>query len=93
MPRLTRRLQVLIDDERYERLRREAERTGAPIGAIVRAAIDDRVGADFDRAARRAAADRLLSAPRPPGREPDWEVQKEQMLDEMYKVDELYRSD
>jgi hypothetical protein len=86
MAQLTRRLQVLIDDARYERLRREAERTGAPIGAIVRAAIDDRVGTDFDRAARRAAADRILCAPRPAGPEPDWEVQKEQMLDEMYKV-------
>jgi hypothetical protein len=86
MAELTRRLQVLIDDERYERLRGEAERTGAPIGAIVRAAIDDRVGPGFDRAARRAAADRILGAPRPAGREPDWEAQKEQMLDEMYKV-------
>jgi hypothetical protein len=87
---LTRRLQVLIDDERYERLRRESERTGAPIGAIVRAAIDERVGADLDRAARRAAARRLLDAPPPPGPEPDWEDAKKTMLDEMYKVNELY---
>jgi Ribbon-helix-helix protein, copG family len=89
MPQLTRRLQVLIDDDRYERLRREAERTGAPIGAIVRSAIDERVGSDSGRAERRAAADRILNAPRPPGREPDWEEQKEQMLDEMFKADEL----
>jgi hypothetical protein len=88
MAELTRRLQVLIDDERYERLRRESERTGAPIGAIVRAAIDERIGGAPDRERMRAAADRILSAPRPPGREPDWEVQKEKMLDEMYKMSE-----
>jgi hypothetical protein len=89
MPELTRRLQVLIDDERYERLRRESERTGAPIGAIVRSAIDERFTQAVDRGDRRAAAQRLLEAPRPPGREPDWEEAKETMLDEMYKVNEL----
>lgn len=90
MAQLTRRLQVLIDDDRYERLRRESERTGAPIGAIVRAAIDERVGRAPDLEEMRAAARLILNAPRPPGREPDWEVQKEQMLDEMYKVNEPY---
>jgi hypothetical protein len=93
MAQLTRRLQVLIDDERYERLRREAERTGAPIGAIVRSAIDERFAHAVDREQRRAAAQRLLDAPRPPGREPDWEQAKETMLDEMYKVSELYGDD
>jgi hypothetical protein len=90
MAELTRRLQVLIDDERYERLRRESERTGAPIGAIVRAAIDERFDDAVDREERRAAARRLLDAPQPPGREPDWEEAKEAMLNEMYKVDEQY---
>jgi predicted DNA-binding protein len=93
MANLTRRLQVLIDDERYERLRRESERTGAPIGAIVRAAIDERVGGEVDLEERRAAARRLLASPPPPGPEPDWEEEKEKMLDEMYKVDELYRAE
>jgi hypothetical protein len=93
MAQLTRRLQVLIDDERYERLRREAERTGAPIGAIVRAAIDERVGVGEDREKRRVALRRLLDAPPPPGPEPDWEDAKETMLDEMYKVDELHRGE
>jgi Ribbon-helix-helix protein, copG family len=92
MAELTRRLQVLIDDERYERLRREAERTGAPVGAIVRAAIDERFAAGVDRQERRAAARRLLTASQPSGREPDWEEAKEQMLDEMYKVDERDRT-
>lgn len=90
MAPLSRRLQVLLDEDRYERLRRESERTGAPIGAIVRAAIDERVGRAPDREAMRAAARRILDAPRPPGREPDWEAQKEQLLDEMYKVREQH---
>jgi hypothetical protein len=58
----------------------------------VRAAIDDRIRRGFDLEARRAAARRILDAPRPPGREPDWEDQKEELLDEMYKVDEPQRS-
>jgi hypothetical protein len=93
MPQLTHRLQVLIDEARYERLRRESERTGAPVGAIVRAAIDDRFAAAADREQRRAAARMLLDSPPPPGPEPDWEDAKRTMLDEMYKVDELYRED
>ncbi|MGH2763504.1 MAG: ribbon-helix-helix protein, CopG family [Thermoleophilaceae bacterium] len=90
MARLERRLQVLIDDDRYERLRRESERTGAPVGAIVRAAIDERLGTASHRAARTAAVRRLLDAPPPPGPEPDWDEAKQQMMDEMYKVAELY---
>jgi predicted DNA-binding protein len=91
MPQLTRRLQILIDDERYERLRHEAERTGAPVGAIVRAAIDERFAESGDREQRHAAAQRLLDAPQPRGREPDWEEAKAAMLDEMYKVHEVDR--
>ena len=57
---LTRRLQVLIDDDRYERLKRQSERTGVPIGEIVRRAIDrDLPPSDEER---RAAIDRLLAA-------------------------------
>ena len=59
---LTRRLQVLIDDERYERLKRESQASGVPVGEIVRRAIDRELpGADGD-AARRAAIARLLAA-------------------------------
>jgi hypothetical protein len=88
MSPLTRRLQVLIDEDRYQRLRRESDRTGAPVGAIVRSAIDEKLGPAADREAMRAALDRILGAPRLAGREPDWEEQKERMLDEMYKVEE-----
>jgi hypothetical protein len=37
---LNRRLQVLVDDECFELLARETERTGTPVGALVRRAID-----------------------------------------------------
>jgi Ribbon-helix-helix domain len=57
---LRRRLQVLIDDERYERLRRESEATGVPVGEIVRRAIDRAVPVAADE--RSAAIRRLLAA-------------------------------
>lgn len=78
---LNRRLQVLVDDERYERLARESERIGAPVGELVRRAIDHEFPSnELDRA---AAARALLAMPAPPGegREPDWEDQKREMLD------------
>ena len=34
------RMQITLDDERYARLRREAERTGASIAEIIRRSID-----------------------------------------------------
>lgn len=57
---LTRRLQVLIDDERYERLEREAERRQVAVAVLVRDAIDARYPADDD--ARAEAALRILAA-------------------------------
>ena len=80
---LNRRLQVLVDDERYERLAQESERIGAPVGELVRRAIDR----EFPRAGRRAereqAGRELLAMPPPTaeGPEPDWEDQKQEMLD------------
>lgn len=86
---LDQRLQVLIDEERLSRLRRESKRTGAPVGAIVRDAIDRRLGGD--EAARRAAAQALLDEPVLEGTEPDWEDVKAEMLDELGGVDHLDR--
>jgi hypothetical protein len=80
---LNRRLQVLVDDERFELLTRESERIGAPVGELVRRAIDH----EFPRAGREAerekAGEELLAMPPPPGdgSEPDWEEQKQEMLD------------
>ena len=78
---LDNRLQVLIDDDLLRRLRRESERSGAPVGAIVRDAINHRLG-QSDEPARRAAFRALLDEPAPDGLEPDWEVVKAEMLDE-----------
>lgn len=77
---LDNRLQVLIDDERLRRLRSESELSGAPVGAIVREAIDHRLGSG-DEASRRAALRALLGEPPPEGIEPDWDHVKAEMLD------------
>lgn len=76
---LTRRLQVLLDDERWRRLEDRSKQTGASIGAIVRRAIDEALpptspGAD-------AAASRLLDADTDVGAQPEWSDAKREMLD------------
>jgi hypothetical protein len=79
MPTLKRRLQVLIDDDRYERLRRRAEETGDSVGEVVRGAIDEAIPrVDPDRA---KAIDELLALPPMPV--DDWEVMKRE-IEEMY---------
>lgn len=78
MDMLNRRLQVLIDDERHERLRREAERTGMPVGELVRRAIDRQYPPVADR---RAAGEYLLGLEAPAGPEPAWEVQKDMLAE------------
>lgn len=81
---LNRRLQVLVDDERYELLARESKRIGAPVGELVRRAIDHEFPRGGRGAERELAGRELLALPPPPGSgpEPDWEVQKREMLDE-----------
>ena len=72
----------MIDKQRHERLREEAQRHGSSVGEVVRRAIDAYLPDSAEL--RREAGRRLLAADPPPGPEPDWEVQKEQMLDELY---------
>lgn len=79
MAALTRRLQVLLDDARSDRLQRESARTGAPVGALVRAAIDRMYPPHPDD--RKAAAERLLAAPAMPVE--DWSQMKRQLRDEL----------
>ncbi|MGH9069791.1 MAG: antitoxin [Acidimicrobiales bacterium] len=55
-----RRLQVLIDEDRWVRLEREAGRRGVSLGALVREAIDERFPGDADQ--RRAALQAILAA-------------------------------
>jgi hypothetical protein len=57
---LSHRLQVLLDEERWDRLRRESARRHVPIGELVREAIDRWVPRGAGEV--RAAADRLLAA-------------------------------
>jgi hypothetical protein len=59
---LSRRLQILLDQERYDRLAAEAARRQVPVALVVREAIDAVVPPAAD--ARRTAADRILSAER-----------------------------
>ena len=40
-------MQITLDDRQYERLRREAERTGASLAELIRRAIDRSYGADL----------------------------------------------
>lgn len=64
MSMLSRRLQVLIDDDRLQRLEREARRRRVAVAVLVRDAIDAAFPATS--ATRQAAGDRVLaSAPMP----------------------------
>lgn len=60
MSMLDRRLQVLIDEERWARLEREAARRKVSVSTVVREAIDDRYPSDADQ--RRAALQAVLEA-------------------------------
>jgi hypothetical protein len=41
------RMQITLDDRQYERLREEADRTGAPLAELIRRAIDRAYGSDL----------------------------------------------
>ena len=57
---LTHRLQILIDDERYERVRALARQRGTSVAAVIREALDRGLPATQQR--RAAAARRILDA-------------------------------
>lgn len=85
---LNRRLQVLVDDERFALLSRESARSGTPVGELVRRAIDHEYVRPANETARERAGRALLAMAPPSGPEPDWEDQKREMLDErMRKLD------
>lgn len=77
MPTLTRRLQVLLDEERYAWLQQVAEQRGTTVAALVRDALDraypvQQLPADV-------AADRFLT--RPPVVLGSWEEAKHEIED------------
>lgn len=59
MRMLDHRLQILLDDVRYQKLAREAGRRGVSIAAVIREAIDR---LPEDAAIRRAAVEAILAA-------------------------------
>lgn len=69
MSMLSRRLQILIDEERYERLAAHARERGVSVAEVVRGAIDRFVPVASRRKQR--AADRILAAEPMPVPEPD----------------------
>jgi hypothetical protein len=80
MSGLTRRTQILLDDERYQRLERQAAESGRSVASIIREAIDDKLADEPSAARRREAGRALLEAPIPPyDREPDWSTVKDDL--------------
>lgn len=65
---LDRRFQILLDEERYERLEAAARARKVSVAAVIRDAIDRAFPLTSPRKAR--AADRILSAPDMPVPEP-----------------------
>ena len=81
---MERRLQLLLDQERYNRVEEEAKRSGRSVAAVIREAIDLRF--DASTGARAAAARELLrmTAGRAgTGTEPDWAETKALMEAEL----------
>lgn len=62
---MERRLQILLDAERYERVANEATRSGRSVAAVIREAIDFRFPDDEDAARTRAAAALLAMSEEP----------------------------
>ncbi|MBZ2194986.1 hypothetical protein [Occultella gossypii] len=83
MSRLERRMQILLDEDRYARLEREATASGRSVASIVRDAIDSHFASG---AGIRAEAGRRLVAEfdtSGTGREPDWAESKAALEDDL----------
>jgi hypothetical protein len=79
MHMLDRRLQVLLDEEQYRRLKAEARRRGTSVGRLVREAIDKAFASDVAR--KRKAAKAILDAEPMPVPEDPADLKRE--LDEI----------
>lgn len=64
MPTLNRRLQILIDEQRYAVVEREAAATGMSVGEFVRRALDAAVQSPARASRQQRTLDLLLAAPR-----------------------------
>jgi plasmid stability protein len=79
-PLLTRRTQLLLDDELHQRLRETAAQRGISMGALIREALDEKLSRVQD-ARSRAIAKLLAAKPMPVD---DWPMMKKQMLEDRY---------
>jgi len=81
---MTRRLQLLLDEERYERVAAEAKRQRVSVATVIRDAIDESL--EPRRRDKRAAMEAILAAepmPVPPG---------DGLVDEIHRLrDERHR--
>ncbi len=77
---LTRRTQLLLDDDLHRRLREIAAQRGMSMGALIREAIDEKLAHVQDRRSR-AYAELLAAEPMPVD---DWPVMKRQLIEDMY---------
>ena len=64
---LTRRTQVLLDEDRYERLREHAQRSGGSVGGVIREAIDRLLDEDKPQRRQEALAAFFDAEPAPVG--------------------------
>lgn len=76
---MSRRLQILIDEERFRRLEAHASSRGASVAELVREAIDQAF--PDETADRRRAAEMLLAAPQMPVE--DWPEMKRELLEDV----------
>jgi plasmid stability protein len=76
---LTRRTQLLLDDELHRRLRETAAQRGISMGALIREAIDEKLSSGRDE--RAEAIQELLDAEPVPVE--DWPVMKRRMIEDM----------
>lgn len=90
MATLEKRVQVLFDPERYQRLEAAARESGVSVGAYIRDAVDERL--DSERNARLAALEELFArVDEQPADYPalDWEAAKadsERELDPRHRI-------
>jgi len=88
MPRLLRRTQVLLDEDRHRRLHERAEQTGASIGELVRQAIDQAYPAEpFALTAAQGAAALLDAEPMPVDDWPMMKAERDEMWEEHLDAD------